>query len=743
LLASLASERINYHPNFTCTRVPLGQASADSSGAVPKKARSSASRIEKLRQGDEVLGRAVDALRQGQMPAATPPSHPDMLFEYDFCTGERTYRIELIDYAGELVHVALSGDERAQRLRRQLGNMDALLVLAPAPWPEDDHEALDPDLLSLQGTFRLLCGERGETALKMPLAMIFSKWDRRSALEYRDPESESRELQRFLEQDPPPPHKTLFNTLRGAVADPANFKAFPISALGECRKVDIGDGQWAERPQSFRPLRAFGLEEPFIWAVQRLDDMDLESYRTNVARRRFSRFSGLLPWPFSLTRLAKEGQQLTMRFPSSDCHHSEARELWSQVRAERNRRSLSFAITLFVVVLMGEFSWSWVRYRQVEHIVGDPQATGPAVMQAESWLLDYAISSPLRHRVAKWVMLSSAEADAAIERLRYSREDLYKADISNTADAQARVEKARNYLNAFPNGRYQKFASEVVATVARQQQWEEFYRLYTDLLSEGKTVEASLVLQSRKGDSRIERLAETFEATALRYLDTEIKEKLSVGQIEEAYALHRQIGQWPLDLDIRSESGRREEVELLRTIKKFHDRELYDRARDYKTPSALSEYLELAPIGSMRQPVEKYIEWLESIDSVVQLELAVSRVRWGEETDKSDIEIEVKVNGEPAIKLVDLKGIPGSTSPLYAGKYSFSAKLNDFVEIDVSLKFDPWFGSGEMGEASAKVRVKELNGYTMKVSSGDFHNTVVFGLQGIKEQPKLPSWKNV
>lgn len=742
LLASLAVDRINYHPNYTCTRVPLGQSVTDPGSAKPDTAKAPSPRIQKLQQGKEILDRAIDALSEGRMPDATPSNHQDMLFEYDFSTGDRTYRIELMDYAGELVHSTLSSNDKAVRLRQQLRNKDALLVLAPAPWPEDDHKALDSDLRSLQETFRLLCEERGESALPIPVAMVFSKWDRRSQLEYRTPENEYREMEEFLNQDPPPPHKALYNTLRSAVADPANFKAFPLSALGECQKIDLGNGQWAERPATFKPLRAFGLEDPFIWAAERRDAMDMASYQAALNAQNLTPLSRWIPWPLPLVGLEKQGRALRRRFPVNHPYRAPAEQMWQQVKSARNQRGMALGLTMVVTLLFGELLWDKIQFQQVKHMIADPQATGQVVQNAESWLLDYSESSPLRHRLAKLLFLSRADADGHLDQLRKGREDIYWAAVKNTAKPDDQAKRAQEYLDAFPNGQYKQAAMAITAEIDATKSWEEFARLYADLMQEGGTVEAAGLLKARSDDPRTDPLKQTFEPAALRYLESSINQALAQGKIEDAYNLHRQIDQWPLDLNIRTETGRRKQEDLLRSIKVAHDRQLYDAARDYRTPSALSIYLDQAPLGVMKKSVENYQKWLNTKTSELALTLTVTNVIWGRETGNDDgIELIVRLNDKAAITIPELESEPNTTSRVNPEGYSFKAKLEENMTLDVSLQEHGFFGTNDWGKQSRKVLVKELNGLRLNIRTDELNNIVTFGLQGIQDQPELPNWK--
>ena len=742
LLAALAMKRIPpCHANYSCIRVPLGQSPAASS-QDSRESDPHVSRHAILKASYKKLDEAISALQNGHLPEPTPADHPTMYFDYTFGTGQRTYHIELIDYSGESLDSTLSANERATRLRTELKDKDALLVLAPAP---RDHQTVDKDdedsarFQSLLESFGLLHQDKDETVLRMPVALILTKWDRRGVLNVNADayDQACKNLEDFLNQIPRPPHRDLFNLLRGSVADPAlDFKAFPVSALGECR----ADG----RPYKNERLHSFGLEDPFIWAAQRRDALDIATYRREIAEQKLDRWSGkLFANPRSLTSLIRRGSELTANFPPTDRHHDEAKQLLSHVKtASAISGTVWFSLGLIILLVL-EGGWDWSRYQTHKHIISDPQASGDAVQRTDTWLADYTESMPWRHFLAKISFLSNAQAESKMTSLRKGREEIYWAEVSN-ADPAEQIQRAEKYIEAFPNGSYKIEAINLIATAAAHKDWNEFMRTYTATLQEGKTVEASVMLKQRTADSRSASLKQSFESTALNFLETAIEKKIQDGKIDDAKELYAQIDQWPLDLDVRTDTGRRRAAQLKRLIDVAQDRQLYEEAREYKNSNALNQYLEQAPLGTMTNQVKKYLEWLNAQQGQMDLTLAVKSVTWSDDAGNNDeIQLTVTIDGEQAIKILGLESESGESSYLTSSNtYKLRARLNDEIRIGVALKdTNRWFGSGEMGTGTRKIQVKDLNGSEVPASTEEMSNTVTFSLSGIPQQPNLPIWQ--
>ncbi|MBF0471191.1 MAG: hypothetical protein HQL48_07415, partial [Gammaproteobacteria bacterium] len=595
-LAALAMNRISYHPSFSCTRVPLGKTHNEDARNATKPAQD---RIAALQEGKDWLDRVIEALENEEMPPPNPPDHADMLFEFELCTGSRSYRLEFLDYAGELVHSSQAANENARGLRSKLRGMDALLVMAPAPWPEQDYIALDENLTAIRETFMLLKGEKGDSALQLPVVLLFDKWDRRSMLEYQTPENEHKELADFLEQEPPPPHKTLYTALQSAVSDTANFAAFPVSALGECSKIDLGDGHLADGPpESFKPLRSFGLEDPLVWAAERCDQIDLAEIEGNITFIDTVWKDRWLPWPFPLHRLVYRAANLASRFPAADPNHARAQCFNDRAKSTLRSRYIAFVSLLLSGILAIELGYDGMRYTHNENTWNNPGASSKDLKSAEDWLEGYTESIPLRHSLSKFILLPGDEAEMQLRELRNTGEELAWSRCKDTSKPNEKKQNCQKYTEDYPNGKYITIAARYVGRIT-------FERLYNDLINERRIFDAATrLLQHHSSDEWLVALKHNFEAQALKILNQELDQQLreGAGKITEVLSRLKKADQWPPDL--LSDNGRCNLHFLQQKAKSTEDRWLYDEARKYLTPDSLHRYLDSAPLITMQAEVQ-------------------------------------------------------------------------------------------------------------------------------------------
>lgn len=732
LLAALADHRPIFISNYSCNAVALGQEPSETKG---KKF----AHYQALKEGKKWLDHSRDALRSGNLPPPTETDHSDMLFEYKFGNGQRIYDIELTDYSGEWLASTLSSHERSIRLREQLKDKDALLVLAPAPPSNDGDCIFDVDaqrLSSLRESFSLLQSELDENALRMPVAMLVTKWDRFIALGDGNPEAAQNALNAFLERQPPPPHRGLFMALRGATIDPDHdFRAFPVSALGQCRD----DG----RPKRFSPLYSFGLEEPFFWAARRHDEIELAIYREKIAPYNFDKvYNQWIPWPFSLAFLSLSGHALIKRLPEADPLRTEFKQEHVTVNKALWKRITSFALAAIFTWFIGEFSWDEWRYQTVIHAIADPKADAQSVQQAENWLKSYTESVFPRHLAAKLFLLKTDQAETTLTRLRSGREEIYWIEVKN-ASINEKKQKAEDYLEAFPNGRHKAEAISLIAKIVDQLSWEEFLRYYNSNLQEGKTVEAISFLKGRSDDPRIKDLSNLFETKALDILEGKIMDALRIENIEEASNYYDQIHQWPISF--RTTKGYEREKKLRHAIDVAKDRQLYDRARTYPSDETLNAYLTTAPIGSMRREVKANLDWRNAEKAPMKLTLDVASIKWDDDSGTNGgIQLTIYVDGNKAIQIPDLKSRSGKKDVLLSGyrPYEFFARLDEEINIRVEFEdTDRWFGSKDIGSGYKKSKVRNINGLDIFASSEKMSHYVTLKLSGIEQEPRLPLWR--
>ena len=79
---------------------------------------------------------AIHKLEEQELPPSNPIGE-EFIFEYDFTAStHQTFRIELVDYSGDLINPNINHSAVAKKLRQKFKNLDGILVLADAPFQE-------------------------------------------------------------------------------------------------------------------------------------------------------------------------------------------------------------------------------------------------------------------------------------------------------------------------------------------------------------------------------------------------------------------------------------------------------------------------------------------------------------------------------------------------------------------------------------------------------------------------------
>src|SRR5262249_24932446 len=156
-------------------------------------------------------------------------------------------------------------------LKECLREFDGFLIIADTPRDGARQDWHSDELRRLREAFSSLSDDE-QFALRTPVAVMLTKWDRYSEIDFENPSYERRKLDGFLEEHPA--HRSLVDSIQNAIAT-ASRRAepqarvpdspvadgqltFPSSAFG---KANLKDGK--ELP-SGNETPVFGLLEPFL-----------------------------------------------------------------------------------------------------------------------------------------------------------------------------------------------------------------------------------------------------------------------------------------------------------------------------------------------------------------------------------------------------------------------------------------------------------------------------------------------
>ena len=515
LLTALSMARIAHPDGLACTWLPLppGLTGADAIA---------------YRDGRTWLDTCRNELKSGRKPEPNDPKATIFpRFRYQFTVTQprpHTYVVELIDYSGELLNPMFSAAERATSLRRHLGEVDAFLVLAEAPKPGQEKGKLFEEFTLLQQAFALLRQERsGEPVLRMPLALLMNKWDRRHPEGGSQTEREE-QVKQFLELPEQPPHVSLKNALQAAVAEQC-FHVFALSAFGRSRTGSITDvegrtSENVELPPLETPLPSFGLEEPFIWAAARRDALDLVDLHEQGNSLAFAS-----PWPWLLTngvafwsswKVWTKARELARRFPRSHVPEA-ARKTRRRALSITVLRSIAASILLFAALLGIEGLVDGVKNRQVAGHLHAPDRTMEQFAEDEGWLEGYATAPAFLHLLARAFVLSRVDARELQEQFHDRRESVLWSQVEKAnPDPEGKELPADEYLKAIPNGKHTNEARAIVQRASdgrKRRANQDYIAAVKRELGEQLTMPRPDPVRLRALDDRLPKLPHPFHET--------------------------------------------------------------------------------------------------------------------------------------------------------------------------------------------------------------------------------------
>lgn len=447
LLASLSMPRTPNPSGCTAVRLPLN-------AKILKD-------DESYRLGDEWINAAVHALLDGRWPDANPNEDRRRSLRFEFSDGQtRRKFVDLFDYSGELLNPLAQDSELAEKLRRTLSEVDGLVVLAEHPPSDTDSNKVEHDLNGLLRVFALLSDERRR---QVPIALLINKWDRSP---HFNPQADfksqtSAMIEKFLHQTPAPLHKRVADALvPGAVR--GAFKIFPVCAIPA-----VQDEDGSELPPKLGTIKAMGLEDPFLWLIQAVDEQALAEQNSHLSRAAIwwmpplrpcllrsdfnsvrSRFEANTPEAKAATRISRRGWLLTLR----------QLMLWT-----------TFAMTVECGVDFWEHRGALSQIEDSAELEGWERGV--------DWLRKYGTSNPLRHILYGRFHLAKEEALQKATVIASQKDHEAFEVMSKLLDEQKLQDAdklAKQQLARFPNSSWNEQRNAVLAEVASRQAAQRF-----------------------------------------------------------------------------------------------------------------------------------------------------------------------------------------------------------------------------------------------------------------------------
>jgi hypothetical protein len=795
VLAALAMPRYPHPLGHTCIWRDIEVSTPNEGLNQPSK------RLTIQHRSKEWMEQSILKLSQQQLPAPNP-SGDDFIFEYDFTAStHQTFHIELVDYSGQLIEPNVSDSDLAKNLRKKLTEMDGILVLADAPFRDGlsqnkNHCAKQAymDLYHLREAFSLLrCENQACAALDVPVALLITKWDRYSDIDYANPAYEQAKLEEFFNANPSPSHKGLSDVLCFSVTKD-NFKVFPVSALGACSCVQLDNGKFVERPKQVNPLNAFGLEDAFIWVAQQRDAIDLQNYQEQA--------------PQNFKKCQKTALDLLNRFPKGSEQAKQINTLLQKCKKAKNARSLYILITIITLWFMAETTIDLVNYRQYKVAANNQHATPEQVDKTEKWLTQYLAAPDFLHLISK-VFLSRKKAETLLTELQAHREKslwvpVEKADENK--NFQAAFSLASEYLKYYPYGQHaqkaqnikldaetlqlQRKHKEIFRQIAREMkvdrqnadklrlllkklldiqvvlpeemrkeqerlenalsnqlrylEWDRFRKDLAQKMQAGHFLVAAQLLDIRQPEARLNELKETFKMVVIQALEQKVIQAFGEENFKLADKLLKDYAEFPLEL--QTPEGKNKVAALQRQVDKWQDMALYEAARQHRNAEHILHYLQEAPLQTMAKEVLVYKAYLDNVGPKAildQLKLKLLQIRW-ENVDDNDNIVRVFWNDEQVIYNDKVDAKPNTSTGVIGISRVFEAKSDDLISIEITVINEDIFFNDDYGQGVVEKPLSDLaNGYGIPLRNGYEvkTGTAFFEIEGYPKAPVLPAWR--
>lgn len=666
--------------------------------------------------GKHVPG-AIESILKGNVPVPTPTNNGECRFVFKLASPSRLPGlVETIDYAGEFASPDMATEKQAQRVADIMQASDGLIILAQIPAPGGDPNEEVKAIDRIAKTFAMLKISRA-----VPVVLVVNKWDRMDGYDGGAAEEEKNShesLRKFVDSENGKHLKALEDAVKNAVGVKC-FTMLPVSALGTCEIVD-----GIERPRKSLPLESFGLEDPFVWLIDRIDAKAVADYRQEIRALSF------LPWSALWSPKSRLLRQRQIELLASEVRN---KQIWPAIKSagrllafKRFIAKCEVGLLAVAVLLAAEYVWSSRSYMAAYQALTNQ----PPIMRQEDYevsrshtaaLLPYVVSFPIRHAIASWFVSRDAVKGAVADAKKKESKYLLNTINNITLGIDARIEacnilKAEYQYIAYEHADLLKSLNQVYATMLidrvlegggsiqdRIKDGEEFIKRYQDHSSRNRINEQLSHLRAATNmQARLESIlrakpapdwkvfADLLTGVEYRQLTDDSLRKIIIDDITET--LKRELLVYVnAAIDQLRDLTRIKDNEALKAIQSTTDRlkikdeysaigGLFSGASELLESGILDRKLYAEASHTNRNAVKIYITEATKTnipgfmkDRAVQYQreiydgsLIIEKIDWIGESSERDVTIKVK-DGKQYIKTdspIDDKYVAGKTSPL-------------------------------------------------------------------------------
>ncbi len=287
--------------------------------------------------------------------------------------------------------------------------------------------------------------------------------------------------------------------------------------------------------------------------------------------------------------------------------------------------------------------------------------------------------------------------------------------------------------------------SDQLAYLKDQQNWEQFLVQIDQIMQSENLFPAALLLSRHPPDKRLNRLKETFKTMLMQRLEKQVGLALTIKQLEQARESLKDYAQLPGDL--KTPQHQSKVAAWQHDIYERQDEILYEKVRTHLDIKYINQYLQKAPLKTMKKEIHDYKVYLETTSGIIlnKLHLKLALIQWEDINDKNNT-VTVLLNAREVIKNKQVNAEPHTSTDVIGISADFSAKPSDKVIIEIKVVNKDFFFDDDYGHVKAEIILSELaeasNGYKLplRTDKGVKTGTAFVEIENYPQKPVLPVW---
>lgn len=427
-------------------------------------------RRKNYQSGKEQINAAREAIQAGRCPAPTPPQEEARMM-VDFVMGDEErgeFYIRTEDYSGEKISIANEAlsdpNSSTYQLSERLSGYDGLIFIVETFLPGESQEQTREVVDNLSTFFTEIRKKNKVDTLNLPVALVFSKWDKYSEIDCANPQAEDAKFAEYRQQPEIRFYDNLYKSMRNMTVEQSdseqseNYRVFPVSAFG---RAHFQNGVYLPEVGA----EAYGIVAPFLWLANRRDELDMAQIRGDAEKipHVATCYIPCRNKNKETRRIKTRAEFLQNRVSRKNApFQTELREI--EKKAGRFMRHMWYACVVKCFLIIAAIYYGWVTkwYYQYKHDVNRPSTDIAELSRIEgiaAWRAEHLSFLPNISHLSRNLL----------EQIATEKEARYWAPVEKAVSgSRDQYEKAREYVAQFPGGAHRKDAETIVATYVKQ-----------------------------------------------------------------------------------------------------------------------------------------------------------------------------------------------------------------------------------------------------------------------------------